>query len=116
MDTEAREFKDVTLYMPGNFWSNIVRVDAKWARIWVGPHAQYKEYVQCECIEKGKRKRIRPDCGGYLVVVPTTHAIQPEPIYPPFPAGAPSSPPQYSMADPRWRTDFNEQLVSAKVP
>src|ERR1035438_6433816 len=116
MDTEAREFKDVTLYMPGNFWSNIVRVDAKSARIWVGPYAQYKEYVQCECIEKGKRKTIYPDCKGYLVVVPTTHAIQPDELYLPFADGASSSPARYSIGDPRWKTDFDQQLLSAKVP
>ncbi len=82
----------------------------------MGPYAQYTKYVQCECIVRGKRRPIRPDCGGYLVVVPTTNAIQPDPLYPPFPIGASSSPARYSMADPRWRTDFDEQLVSAKVP
>ena len=116
MDTDAKEFKDVTLYIPGGFWSNIVRIDTKSARIWVGPYAQFREYVQCECIEKGKRKTIYPDCKGYLVVVPTTHAIQPDELYLPFVDGAHSSPTRYSMGDPRWRTDFDQQLLSAKVP
>ena len=120
MDTEPREFKDVTLYMLGGFWGNIVRIDARRAKIWVGPYAQHKEYVLCECIEKGKRKPISPGCGGYLVVVPTAHAIQPdEPFLHSAPSGDgtySSAPTRYSMGDPKWRTDFDEQLLSAKVP
>lgn len=115
MNAEPREFNDVTLYMPG-FWSNIERIDAKWARIWVGPHAQHRECAQCECIEKGKRKLIRPDCGEYLVVVPTTHAIQPDELYLPFVDGASSSPARYGIGDKRWRTDFDRQLLSSDVP
>ena len=118
MDTEPREFKDVTLYMLGGFWGNIVRIDARRAKIWVGPYAQHKEYVLCECIEKGKRKPISPGCGGYLVVVPTAHAIQPdEPFLHSAPSGDgtySSAPTRYSMGDPKWRTDFDEQLSPSK--
>ena len=87
METEPKEFNDVTLYMPG-YWGNIIGIDAKRATIWVGPFAQHKKYVQCECIEKGKRKPTYPDCSGYLVVVPTTQAIQPDGLYLPFVDGA----------------------------
>src|SRR5271170_186539 len=115
MDTEPKKFDEVTLYFPG-FSGNILRIDAKSARIWVGPYAQHKEYVQCEYIEKGKKKPANPDCGGYLVVAPTTHAIQPDELYLPLIDGASSSPTRYGMADRRWRTDFDQQLLSAKVP
>jgi hypothetical protein len=120
MDTEPREFKNVTLYMPGGFWGNIVRIDARRAKIWVGTYAQHKEHVLCECIEKGRRKPISPDCGGYLVVVPTTNAIQPdEPFLHSVPSGDgtySSAPTRYSMGDSKWRTDFDEQLLAANVP
>jgi hypothetical protein len=115
METEPKEFSNVTLYMRG-FWSNIERVDVKWAKIWVGAYAQHKEYLLCECLEKGKRKPRSLDCNGYLVVVPTTHAIQPDHLYPPIPDGASSSPARYGMSDTRWRTDFDEQLLSSNVP
>jgi 5-methylcytosine-specific restriction endonuclease McrA len=48
--------------------------------------------------------------------VPTTHAIQPDELYLPFADGVSSSPARYGVGDPRWGTDFNEQLLSAKVP
>ena len=115
MDTVSKEFKDVTIYTPG-FWSNIVRIDAKWARIGVGPYAQHKECVHGEYIEKGKRKPQNLVSYGYVVVVPTAHAIQPDDLYLPFLDGASSSPTRYSMADSRWRTDFDEQLLSSNVP
>jgi hypothetical protein len=120
MDAHPKEFKDVTLYFPGGFFGNIVRIDVRWAKIWVGQYAQHKEYVLCECVEKGKRKPISPDCGGYLVVVPTTHAIQPDELFlPSVPSGDgtySSSPTRYSIGDSRWRAAFDDQLVKANVP
>jgi hypothetical protein len=118
MGTEPKEFKDVTLYMPG-FSSNIERIDAIWARVWVGPYAQYKEYVQCECLEKGKRKPRSLDCNGYLVVVQTMSAILPDDRLLPFVSSSDgtysSAATRYGIGDPRWRTDFDEQLLTANV-
>jgi hypothetical protein len=119
VDPEPKEFKDVTIYTSGNaMWSNIVRIDATWARIWVGPYAQYKESVYVEYMPKGKRKAESLVSSGrpYVVVVPTTHAIQPDDLFLPAIDGASSSPSRYNAADPRWRTDFDEQLRSANVP
>ena len=117
VDPDPKEFKDVTIYTPGNvMWPNIVRIDATWARIWVGPYAQHKASVHVEFIRKGKRKVEALVSSGrpYVVVLPTTHAIQPDELYLPANSGVSST--RYGVADPRWRTDFDEQLRSAKVP
>jgi len=117
VDTEPREFKDVTIYTPGNIvWSNIVRIDAAWAKIWVGPYAQHETSVHVEFIRNGKRKveTLVSSHRPYVVVVPTTHAIQPDDLYLPSQNGVSSS--RYNAADPRWTTDFDEQLRTASVP
>ena len=117
VDPEPNEFKDVTIYTPGNvIWPNIVRIDATMARIWVGPYAQFKESVHLEFIRKGKRKAEALVSSGqpYVVVVPTTHAIKPDNLYLPAVNGVSST--RYGVTDPRWRTDFDEQLRSANVP
>jgi hypothetical protein len=117
VDHEPKEFKDVTIYTTGNvIWSNIVRIDATWARIGVGPDAQHKASVYVEFLRKGKRKveTLMSSDRPYVVVVPTTHAIQPDDLYLPANSGVSST--RYGVADPRWRTDFDEQLRSANVP
>lgn len=117
MDPEPKEFKDITIYTPGNsIWPKIVRIDAAKAKIWVAPFAQHKEAVYVEFTRKGKRKTETLVSTGkpYVVVVPTTHAIQPDDLYLPPVEGVSST--RYGVADPRWRTDFDEQLRSANVP
>lgn len=117
MDLEPKEFEDVTIYTPSNVvWPNIVRIDAKKAKIWVGPYAQYKRCVHVEFIRRGKRKAEALVSSGqpYVVVVPTRRAIQPDDLY--LPALGGTSATRYGVADPRWRSDFDEQLLSANVP
>jgi 5-methylcytosine-specific restriction endonuclease McrA len=114
---EPKEFKDVTIYTPGNvIWPNIVRIDATRAKIWVGPYAQHRESVHVEFIRKGRRKAeaLVSSSKPYVVVVPTTHAIQPDDLYLPAIGGVSTT--RYGVADPRWRTDFDEQLRLANVP
>lgn len=117
VDLGPKEFKDVTIYIAGNvIWSNIVRIDVKWAKIWVEPYAQHKTSVHVEFQQKGKRKvetTVSVD-RPYVVVVPTTHAIQPDDLY--LPSNSAVSSTRYGAADSRWRTDFDEQLRSANVP
>jgi hypothetical protein len=112
----VRQFKDVTIYTPGNIiYPNIIRIDATKAKIRVGPYADQKESVYVEYTERGKRKtQTLVSSDPYVVVVPTTHAIQPDDLYLPPVAGVSST--RYGVTDPRWRTDFDERLRSAKVP
>jgi hypothetical protein len=115
VDLEPKEFREVTIYTTDDFWSNIVRIDATLARIWVGPYAQHKAGVHVEFVPKGKRKVERlVSCNRpYVVVLPATQAIQPDDLYLPANRGVSST--RYGVTDPRWRTDFDEQLRSANV-
>ena len=117
MDVQPKEFKDITIYTPGNVvLANICRIEAKWARIWVAPFAQYNRAVHVEFIRKRRRKAeafVSSD-RPYVVVVPTAHAIQPDAPYLPAVDGTSSG--RYYAADPRWRMDFDEQIHSANVP
>ena len=116
MAPEPKEFKEATIYAQGDFiHSNIVRIDAAKAKIWIGPDAQRRESVFVEYTQKGKRKPqtlVRSD--SYVVVVPTALAIQPDDFYLPPVAGVSSQ--RYGVTDARWKTDFDEQLRSANVP
>ena len=116
VDTGPKEFKDVTIYTSGNvIWPNIIRIDVTRVRIWVAPYAQYKESVYVKFMRKGKRKTETLVSSGkpYVVVVPTTHAIQPDDLYLPVVEGVAST--RYDVADPRWRTDFDDQLRLANI-
>ena len=117
VDPEPKEFRDVTIYTPATIvWPNIVRIDATKAKIWIRPDAQHKKSVNVEFTRKGKRKTETIVSSGkpYVVVVSTTHAIQPDDLFLPPVGGV--SPMRYGVADPRWRTDFDEQIRSANVP
>lgn len=114
MNFAPEEFKNVTLYTPGNvIWTNIIRLDVSWARIQVKPYAQYKECVYAEFLQLKKRK---PEAlvSRYMVVVPTGQAIQPDDLFLPPVNGVSEN--RYGVGDPRWITDFEEQLRNAKVP
>lgn len=69
-----------------------------------------------EFIRRGKRKAEYLVCSGapYLVIVPTQHAIEPDDLYLPAIDGVAST--RYDVGDPRWRTDFDHQLLTAKAP
>lgn len=118
VDPAPKEFKDVTIYTLGDvLFPNVVRIDATKAKIWIGPYALHKNCVRVEFTRKGKRKTeilVRGDKPPYVVVVPTANAIQPDDPY--LPPNAGDSKARYDIADPRWRTDFEEQLRSANVP
>jgi|ERR1019366_626302 hypothetical protein len=93
VDPEPKEFKNVTIYTPADIvWPNIVRIDATKAKIWIRPDAQHKKSVNVEFTRQGKRKTETTVSSGkpYVVVVSTTHAIQPDDLYLP-PVGGVSS-------------------------
>lgn len=113
MAADLREFSDVTLYTPGNpVWSNIVRIDASKAKVWIAPYAQYDERVFVEFTRKGKRKD-ESLVTDYLVVLATEEAIEPDDVFMPPVNGVSAA--RYGVADLRWRTDFEEKLKRANV-
>src|SRR6185437_11582186 len=117
VDPEPKEFKDVTIYTLGNvLFPNVARIDATKAKIWIGPYALHKNCVRVEFTRKGKRKTeiLVSSDKPYVVVVPTANAIQPDDLYLPPNAGVSTA--RYGITDPRWKTDFEEQLRSANVP
>jgi hypothetical protein len=80
VNSKAQEFEKVTIYTTGRvLFDCIVRIDARQARFWVAPFAQYKKSVHVEYVPKrGRRVRsfVVPSC--YVVVVPITDAIDPD--------------------------------------
>ena len=115
VDRNPKEFRDVTIYTPSDLiFPNIVRIDARVAKIWIGTLGLHTGVV-VEYIEKGKRTRQTfVSSEPYVVVVPTAAAIKPDELWLPPISGTSST--RYSVSDPRWRTDFEQQLRSANIP
>jgi 5-methylcytosine-specific restriction endonuclease McrA len=116
MSADPKEFENVSIYTEDESWGNIVRIDAKQARIWVGPYAQYQTGVFVEFVPVGKRKNKSFVSAGdpYVVVVPSNVAVDPDDLY--IQTNDLASPTRYTAADPRWREDFNKKLQLSAIP
>ncbi len=97
-------------------WGNIRRIDARQAKIWVGPYAQYQNAVFVEFVGVGKRKReciVRAD-DPYVVVVPLDRAVEPDELYVETTGSVSAT--RYGTTDPRWREDFDLKLQLSSAP
>jgi hypothetical protein len=116
MKVKPQKLENVTIYTTGNvLFSCIVRIDAREAKLWLAPFAQYKRCVHIEYVPRRGRK-VRyftvPNC--YVVVVPTSDAIDPDDLHLPAVKGLSSV--RNDIDDPRWRSDFDKKLSRAQVP
>ena len=113
---KPQKFEKATIYTTGNvLYRNIVRIDVREVTLCVAPYAQYQQSVYMNYIRKrdrNTRSLIAPR--GYVVVVPTVHAVDPDDLFLPANDGVSST--RYDICDPTWRSDFDEKLSRANVP
>jgi hypothetical protein len=116
MTSDPMRFENVSVYTEDELWGNILRIDAKRARIWVGPYARHQNGVFVEFVRVGKRKKesFVSAVDPYVVVVPSDVAIEPDELH--VQTNNDASPTRYSATDPRWREDFNKKLELAATP
>ncbi|MGO9436375.1 MAG: hypothetical protein ACLP00_19040 [Terracidiphilus sp.] len=116
MKVKPQKFENVTIYTTGNvLFSCIVRIDAREAKLWLEPFAQFKQCVHVEYMPKrGRRLRYFnvPNC--HVVVVPTSDAIDPDDLHRPGAKGLSLA--RYDINDSRGRSDFDKKLSRARVP
>lgn len=117
-----KNFKDVTLYLAGGM-GNIIRTDCRAVTVQVGKYAQYTHAINVQFLPKGKskpRKMWIADSSPFCVIVPMSKALQPDDIFgseePGSVDGVTVKRGRYSAFDPRWESDFLEQLKAKHVP
>src|SRR5438128_1702571 len=116
MSSDPRGFENVAIYTDDDMWGNILRFDARQAKIWVGPYAQYQNAVFVEFVGVGKRKGesfVRAN-HPYVVVVPLNRAVEPDELY--VETTGSISAARYGTTDPRWREDFDLKLQLSSAP
>ena len=116
MPSDPKRFENVAIYTDDDLWGNIHRIDARQARIWIAPYAQYQNAVFVEFVRVGKRKGeslVRAD-DPYVVVVPLDRAVEPDELYVETKGSASAA--RYSTTDPRWREDFDLKLQLSSAP
>ena len=113
---ETLKFSNVTIYRRG-YMFGITRTDCRDLTITTGVrYAQYDDATKLEWIERGKRKRVGCILDGHkpwLRVVNTAEAIEPQSPLEDVGGGTQRS--RYLSCDPRWVTDFEDQLATAGV-
>jgi len=116
------KFENCTFYTSGEFMGNIHRRDCRSLEIFIKPYAQYPSAIELTFVKKGCRTKLRTvlTYKPYLVVVPTSSAIDPDSMmHNERPGCSPDvtvSESRYSSFDDRWRTDFDKKLAEAKTP
>lgn len=114
MDETTQDFQNVTLYLCGMF--GVQSTTCKTLKITTGvKHAQYDNAIRVEYVEKGKRngRRMVLDYKPWLRVLNPKDAIKPaDPL---VANGDGSKVSRYTSFDPRYQTDFEDQLVSVPV-
>ena len=116
MSSDPKGFENVAIYTDDDMWGNILRFDARQAKIWTGPHAQYQNAVFVEFVGIGKRKGeslVRAD-DPYVVVVPLNRALEPDELYVDTTGSVSAA--RYCTTDPRWREDFDLKLQLSSIP
>lgn len=114
------EIENVTLYMRGEMFGNVVKVECRTLRIRVRQWAQYESAVELTYVPKGKRAaRVRTlgfkpwgfVLAGYGNLDPDSF-LGPETV---TPAGVGVRQSRYSACDGRWQTDFEAKLGDTPV-
>jgi hypothetical protein len=115
--TQETTLTNVTIYTSGEMMGGIHRVDCRDIKIITGVrYAQYPDATRIEFLPKGKRLRlmIHLHPGSWCRIVDTKLAIEPDPWL--VPAGDGNRHSRYLSCDPRYKTDFEDQLVAAGTP
>jgi len=116
-----KEYKKATIYLTGEFFGNVQKVEVRDLKVWIGKYAQHNETVHLQFIPKGKRKArattITPSHPFGLIFEGWNLGLEPgDPMTPtevdPV-TGVGTRRSLYSGHDPRWRTDFLALVLSS---
>lgn len=108
-------FDNITMYRDGMI--GLARIDCRSMTVTTGvKFAQYNDAVRVEYVEKGKRKghSFMLGHGKWLRVVDTANAIDTQALVkmPSVPgSGVECRQSRYASCDPRWETDFEDELA-----
>lgn len=108
-------FENVTLYRRGSMFG-INRTDCRMLTITTGQkYAQYDNAIRIQYVEKGKRsaRTFMLDYDPWLRVVSVSDAIKPADAM--VQIGGGSRHLRYASCDPRWTTDFEDQLAGVPI-